>query len=478
MINQASVFTFLISFVLFDILHVFLNKIIFPCYNYKNCLHRGEDMLVVVKFGGSSVANTSQFQKVKAIVAAKENRKVIIVSALGKKEKGDSKITDLLYLLHAHLRYSVPYENVYALIEERFLQIKKDLNLKIDLENEFSLLKQELNKEISVEYLASRGEYITAKMMAEYLNYTFVDAKDLITFDYNGIVNYEKTEKAITAAYNTYGKIVIPGFYGAYPNGAIKTFSRGGSDISGAIVAKVLGATVYENWTDVSGILMADPKIIDNPKRINQITYNELRELSYMGASVLHEETVFPVQEGNIPINILNTNEPESPGTTITENCDDKSQIITGIAGKKNFTSFTITKTHNANKLNVIRDTLDIFHKYKVSVEHIPSSIDSFSVIVANSDVEKCIYDLVSEINKDEEVKNVTVDNDISLIAVVGRNMVTKPGISGKVFGIIGNENINIKMIAQGAQELTIIVGVSNKDFEKTIKAIYDNLVK
>ena len=202
------------------------------------------------------------------------------VSALGKKEKGDSKITDLLYLLHAHLRYSVPYENVYALIEERFLQIKKDLNLKIDLENEFSLLKQELNKEISVEYLASRGEYITAKMMAEYLNYTFVDAKDLITFDYNGIVNYEKTEKAITAAYNTYGKIVIPGFYGAYPNGAIKTFSRGGSDISGAIVAKVLGATVYENWTDVSGILMADPKIIDNPKRINQITYNELRERS------------------------------------------------------------------------------------------------------------------------------------------------------------------------------------------------------
>lgn len=434
-------------------------------------------MLVVAKFGGSSVANTSQFQKVKAIVEAKENRKVIIVSALGKKEKGDSKITDLLYLLHAHLRYSVPHDNVFSMIKDRFYQIKDNLHLQIDLESEFSQLSKELNKELPVEYLASRGEYITSKIMAEYLGYTFVDAKDLITFDYSGLVNYEKTEKAINDVYQKYQKIIIPGFYGAYPNGAIKTFSRGGSDITGAIVAKVLDATVYENWTDVSGILMADPKIIDNPKRINQITYNELRELSYMGASVLHEETVFPVQEGNIPINILNTNEPDNPGTIITENCDDATQIITGIAGKKNFTSFTITKTHNADKLDVIRNTLSIFHKYKVSVEHIPSSIDSFSVVVANSDVEKCIYDLVSEINKDGSIKNITVDNDISLIAVVGRNMVTKPGISGKVFGIIGNENINIKMIAQGAQELTIIVGVSNKDFEKTIKAIYDHLV-
>jgi len=434
-------------------------------------------MLVVAKFGGSSVANTSQFQKVKAIVEAKENRKVIIVSALGKKEKNDSKITDLLYLLHAHLRYSVPYDNVFSMIKNRFCNIKEELQLQIDLESEFNQLAKELNKELSMEYLASRGEYITSKMVAEYLGYTFVDAKDLICFDYSGLVNDKETEKAINEAYQKYHKIVIPGFYGAYPNGTIKTFSRGGSDITGAIVAKALGATVYENWTDVSGILMADPKVIDNPKRINQITYNELRELSYMGASVLHEETVFPVQEGNIPINILNTNEPENPGTIITENCDDNSQIITGIAGKKHFTSFTVTKTHNADKLSVLRAVLNVFDKYKVNVEHIPTSIDSFSVVVANSDVEKCIYDLVSEINKNEEVKNIIVDNDISLIAVVGRNMVTKPGISGKVFGIIGNENINIKMIAQGSQELTIIVGVCNKDFEKTIKAVYDNLV-
>lgn len=435
-------------------------------------------MLVVAKFGGSSVANFTQFEKVKNIVLSKENRRVVIVSALGKKEKEDSKITDLLYLLHAHLKYSVPYDNIFNMIVSRFQDIKEKLNLNIDLDSEFAALKKELNKELPEDYLVSRGEYITAKMMAEYLGYKFVDSKDLIFFDYSGVVNTEKTNEAINKAYQENNRLVIPGFYGAYPNGVIKTFSRGGSDITGAIVSKALEATIYENWTDVSGILMADPKIIPNPKRINQITYNELRELSYMGANVLHEDTVFPVQEGNIPINILNTNDPSNLGTIITENCDDISQIITGISGKKHFTSFTITKTHSANKTDVIRNTLNIFNKYKVAIEHIPSSIDSFSVVVYNKDVEKCIYDLVSELQNNNDIKNVTVDNNIALVAVVGRNMVTKPGTSGKVFGILGNAKINIKMIAQGAQELTIIVGVANEDFEKTINEIYYNLVK
>lgn len=435
-------------------------------------------MLVVAKFGGSSVANFIQFKKVKDIVLSKENRRVIIVSALGKKEKEDSKITDLLYLLHAHLKYSVPYDNIFNMIVSRFQDIKEKLDLNIDLDSEFATLKKELNKELPEDYLVSRGEYITAKMMAEYLGYKFVDSKDLIFFDYSGVVNTEKTNEAINKAYQENNRLVIPGFYGAYPNGVIKTFSRGGSDITGAIIAKALEATTYENWTDVSGILMADPKIISNPKRINQITYNELRELSYMGANVLHEDTVFPVQEGNIPINILNTNDPTNLGTIITENCDDVSQIITGISGKKHFTSFTITKTHSANKTDVIRNTLNIFNKYKVAIEHIPSSIDSFSVVVYNNDVEKCIYDLVSELQNNNDIKNVTVDNNIALVAVVGRNMVTKPGTSGKVFGILGNAKINIKMIAQGAQELTIIVGVANEDFEKTINEIYYNLVK
>ena len=434
-------------------------------------------MLTVAKFGGSSVANTTQFQKVKNIVSSNPLRKVVITSALGKKDKGDSKITDLLFLLHAHIKYNVPFDNVFDLIKNRFLKIKSDLNLSFDLDKEFSDLRSKLTKEISEEFLVSRGEYLTAKILSEYLGYTFVDAVDLIHFDYNGVINEEKTTQCVQEAYNKYDKIVIPGFYGAYPNGAIKLFSRGGSDISGAIVAKCVNATMYENWTDVSGILMADPRIIDAPKRINQITYNELRELSYMGANVLHEETVFPVQKANIPINILNTNDPENPGTIITENCDDFSQVITGIAGKKHFTSFTITKSQTSNKLNVIREVLELFAKYHVSVEHIPSSIDSFSIVVESGEVEKCIYDLVSAINKCPDVKNVTVDGDIALVAVVGRNMVTKPGISGKIFGIIGSKGINIKVIAQGPQELNIIVGVSNSDFEAAIKAIYDNMV-
>lgn len=438
-------------------------------------------MLVVAKFGGSSVANATQFKKVKDIVLEKKAnyyRNVVIVSALGKKEKDDSKITDLLYLLHAHLKYNVPYTSVYEMIKTRFLNVKNELSLTIDLEKEFNALEKELSKDMSEEYLVSRGEYITSKMMAEYLGYNFVDASDVIKFNYDGTVNFEQSYELIEKAVKDNHKVVIPGFYGTYPNGAVKTFSRGGSDITGAIVAAALKATYYENWTDVSGILMADPKIIKNSKAIKEITYAELRELSYMGASVLHEQTVFPVQKAGIPIKILNTNAPSDEGTIIREDCTNQDQIITGIAGKKLFTSFTITKRQEVNKLDAIRDVLNVFARFNINVEHIPSSIDSFSVIVPNKDIEKNIYDVITEIKKNSDIQDVTIDNDISLIAVVGRNMVDKPGISGRIFGIVGNHNINIKMIAQGSQELNIIVGVSNKDFENTIKALYENLVK
>ena len=438
-------------------------------------------MLVVAKFGGSSVANATQFQKVKEIVLEKKPnyyRNVIIISALGKKEKDDSKITDLLYLLHAHLKYNVPYNLILDMIKNRFLSVKNDLKLKIDLEKEFNDLEKELSKDLSEDYLVSRGEYITSKMMAEYLGYNFVDASSIIKFNYDGTINYELSYPLIEDAIKKYNKVVIPGFYGTYPNGVVKTFSRGGSDITGALVAAAIKADYYENWTDVSGILMADPHIIKNSKTIKEITYSELRELSYMGASVLHEQTVFPVQKAGIPIKILNTNAPSDEGTIIREDCTNKDEIITGIAGKKNFTSFTIIKRQEVNKLDAIKDALDVFSKFKVTVEHIPSSIDSFSVIVPNSDVEKNLYDIVSEIKKNNDIQDVTIDNDIALIAVVGRNMVYKPGISGRIFGIVGNHNINIKMIAQGSQEINIIVGVSNKDFENTITALYKDLVK
>lgn len=438
-------------------------------------------MLVVAKFGGSSVANSTQFKKVKEIVLSNdlENyRNAVVVSALGKKEIGDSKITDLLYLLHAHLKYNVPYDNIYEMIKTRFNKVKEDLELNIDLEKEFSELEKSLSKDIKEDYLVSRGEYITSKMMAEYLGYGFVDAADVIKFNYDGTINYELTYNLIEKSYIEQGKIVIPGFYGSYPNGTIKTFSRGGSDITGAIVAAALKASFYENWTDVSGILMTDPKIIKDAKTIKEITYAELRELSYMGASVLHEHTVFPVQRAHIPIKILNTNRPLDLGTIITEDCNDFSQIITGIAGKKLFTSFTITKKQEVNKLLVIKSALDVFSRFNINVEHIPSSIDSFSVVVPSSDVANNLYDVVTALKNNPDIQEVHIDDDIALIAVVGRNMVDKPGISGRIFGIVGNNNINIKMIAQGSHELNIIVGVSNKDFEKTIKVIYDNLIK
>ena len=438
-------------------------------------------MLVVAKFGGSSVANANQFKKVKDIVLEKKPnyyRNVIIISALGKKEKDESKITDLLYLLHAHLKYNVPYGNILDMIKKRFLDVKNDLGLKIDLEKEFNNLEKELTTDISEDYLVSRGEFLTSKMMAEYLGYNFIDASSVIIFKYDGTIDYDKSYQLIEEAIKKNNKVVIPGFYGTYPNGVVKTFSRGGSDITGALVAAAINADYYENWTDVSGILMADPHIIKNSKTIKEITYAELRELSYMGASVLHEQTVFPVQKASIPIKILNTNAPSDEGTIIRDDCTNKDEIITGIAGKKNFTSFTVTKRQEVNKLMAIKDALDVFSHFHVNVEHIPSSIDSFSVIVPNSDVEKNLYDIVSEIKRNNDIQDVTIDNDIALIAVVGRNMVYKPGISGRIFGIVGNHNINIKMIAQGSQEINIIVGVSNKDFENTISALYKDLVK
>lgn len=430
--------------------------------------------MIITKFGGSSLASAKQFMKVKDIVLADDDRRVVVVSACGKRSKEDSKLTDLLYLLHAHLKYSVPYDHVWNMIVERYFEIKKELNLKIDLDLLFNNFKKELHKEISLDYLVSRGEYFTALLMSEYLGFEFLDSKDLISFNYDGSINDEKTGMLIKKAYHG-ERVVIPGFYGAYPNGAIHLLSRGGSDITGSLVAKALNATMYENWTDVSGILMADPRVVDNPRPIKQITYSELRELSYMGANVLHEETIFPVSELNIPINIKNTNAPLDPGTIITNSCDDHTSIITGISGKKNFTSFTVNKTFLANKSSLINQVTSLFIKYNLNIEHIPTSIDSFSVIVSSEEVERCIYELVSEIKKLDGVLGVKVEDQMALVAVTGRNMLDRPGSASKIFEVVASNCINIRMIAQGSQELTIIVGVDNSDFEKAIRAIYDS---
>lgn len=433
-------------------------------------------MLVVTKFGGSSLSCATQFAKVKKIVLSDAKRKIVVVSALGKRDSSDTKITDLLYILQAHLKFGVPYMDIWNMICSRFIEIKKELQLDYDIESELSSLYKELNKTISEDYLVSRGEYFTAKLMSNYLGYQFVDAKDLISFSYDGKVDYALTEKRVRLAFSEYGTIVVPGFYGSYPNGSVKLLSRGGSDVTGSILSKCLMVSLYENWTDVPGILTADPRIISNPKAIREITYAELRELSYMGANVLHEETVFPVQSLNIPINLKSTNDPDNPGTFIKNVCEDTSSTVTGLAGKIDFISFNIFKNHMSNEIGFLRKALTIFEKFNVSIEHIPSGIDSFSVVVPLSSVEKCKYEIITEL-KQELKAEVTVDEDIALVAVVGRNMANKSGLCGAIFQTMGEEKINVKLLAQGPQELNIIIGVSKEDYEKTIKTLYQRLL-
>jgi len=433
-------------------------------------------MFVVTKFGGSSLASAKQFKKVKDIVLADPKRKIVVVSALGKRDSKDSKITDLLYILHAHLKYSVPYEDVWKIIYDRYVEVRDDLKIDYKIEDELNLIKSQLDKNIPQDYLVSRGEFLAGKLMSSYLGYEFLDAKDAIEFNYDGTVNFDATEQKTKAKIAELKKVVVPGFYGAYANGVIKLFSRGGSDITGSIMAKSVNASIYENWTDVSGIMVTDPRIVKNPKTIKEITYNELRELSYMGANVLHEDSIFPVQELNIPIKILNTNEPNCEGTIISHECKDNSQAITGIAGKKNFVAITITKMHMSNEVGFLRKTLSIFERYNISVEHMPTGIDTTSIVVARDQVEKCLYELVVDI-KQELNAEVTVWEDVALIAVVGRNMANKRGLCGKLLTVLGENGVNMKMIDQGPDELNIILGINNCDYEKAIKVIYDNIM-
>ncbi len=435
-------------------------------------------MIKVVKFGGSSVASAEQFKKVKNIIESDDKRRVVVVSALGKRCSEDNKITDLLYLLSSHIKYGVDFSNITNILFDRYEEVRKNLGIDFDLAKEFDNLKEQIKNGVSEEFIVSRGEFLCAKLMSKYLNFTFVDAVDVIFFNYDGSLNHEKTKQAVLEAFEKYGKIVVPGFYGAYPTGDVKLFSRGGSDITGSILSMAINAEMYENWTDVSGILKVDPRIINNPQKIDEITYEELRELSYMGASVLHEETIFPIKDMEIPINIKNTNRPEDEGTLILKESNDKSSIVTGISGKKNFKVFNIVKEISEDKIKIIQEVLSIFSNFKVVVEHIPTSIDSFSVIVSGKNVDKHAYDIIACIKKIKGVLSVSFDDDLSLIAVVGRNMILKAGISGQLFSIFGKNNINIKTVVQDTREIDIIVGVANSDFEKSIKALYKEMVE
>ena len=439
-------------------------------------------MLKVLKFGGSSMADARQFEKVKSIVQADPARRVVIVSAAGKRFSDDHKLTDLLYLCHAHLKYGVSCDNVFDMIRSRYMEIRDDLGLQTDLETEFDALRRKMDKGISQDELVSRGEYFAAQLMADYLGYDFLDSELWLKFNLDGTVDQETSYEALSRAASG-RRVVIPGFYGTMPDGTIKTFTRGGSDITGALAAAALNADVYENWTDVSGFLMADPRIVSDPLPIERITYSELRELSYIGAQVLHEGTIFPVREKNIPLNIRNTNQPDHPGTMIRESFDEleeskDSSFITGIAGRKDFSVITITKNGMSNEVGTLRRILEILEKYQLVVEYLPSGIDSVSLVVAADKLRPCQYQILGEIQKNLKPDTIHVTEDMAIVAAVGRKMAFKPGIPAKIFAALGENGINSRMITQGPEELNIIVGVDNKDFAGAIRVLYNSFVK
>lgn len=433
----------------------------------------------VVKFGGSSMADAGQYRKIREILMADPERKVVVVSAAGKRFAADHKITDLLYLCYAHIQYGVDCSGVFDMIASRYLDIRDDLGLDLPIEGELYDLKQRLNdKKVTQEELVSRGEYFSAKLMAAYLGFQFVDAADWVKFRFDGTVDKEASYEALRHHVIMGYGAVIPGFYGVMPDGAIHTFSRGGSDITGALAAAALDAAVYENWTDVSGILMADPRIVDDPQAIPEVTYDELRELSYSGAQVLHEDSIFPVREKNIPVNIRNTNAPEAPGTMIQESFtedSDPDRFITGITGKKDFSIISMTKRGMSNQVGVLQKVLNVLVRHGISVDYVPNGIDNVSVVLPTAAIEKDLYTIMAEIQKEAEPDSLDVHHQIAVVAAVGRKMAFRPGISGKIFAALGESGINIRMINQGPDELNIIFGVDNHDFKEAIRVLYNS---
>ena len=438
-------------------------------------------MLKVAKFGGSSLADEKQFAKVKAIVEADPDRKVVVVSAPGKRFSKDNKITDLLYLCYAHIKYGVDYKPMLETIKERYAEIVKDLHIDFDIEGAFSTIEEDIAKGASESYLVSRGEFLCAKIAAKYLGYEFVDAKDTVFLGYDGSIDTEKSYEAIKMAYSrSCGKIVVPGFFGSLDDGDIALMSRGGSDITGAIFAAALSADVYENWTDVPGILMADPSIVKDPYPIPKITYDELRELTYMGAKVLHEASVYPVKVAGIPVNIRNTNDPEAAGTIIDERFDDDDLkddkfYITGITGKKHFTIIDVKKDNLS--LDAISTVMQVLVSRGIKVEQVNSGLDVFSVILENGVNKQSVYSIAAEIEK-LTGGSVKISEGISMIACVSRRMVFRSGISGLIFGALGENDINIRLISQGARELNILIGVADEDCDRTVQVLYDSFTK
>ena len=436
-------------------------------------------MKKVVKFGGSSLASAEQFKKVVEIIRADQERKFVVPSAPGKRNPDDTKVTDMLYECYALAEEGKDFKAELAAIKDRYQEIIDGLELKLSLEEEFKTIEKDFKAKAGDNYAASRGEYLNGIIMAAYLGFEFVDAAEVILFGQDGEFDSETTNRKLKERLAGMEAAVIPGFYGAYEDGTVKTFSRGGSDITGSIVARAIKANVYENWTDVSGFLIADPRIIYKPEGIETITYKELRELSYMGATVLHEDAIFPVRREGIPINIRNTNAPEDNGTWIVEStCQKPKYVITGIAGKKGFCAVNIDKDMMNAEIGFGRKVLQAFEENGISFEHVPSGIDTMTVFVHQDEFMHKEQQVVSGIHRLAEPDRIEIEADLALIAVVGRGMKSTRGTAGRIFSALAHANVNVKMIDQGSSELNIIIGVADSDFETAIKAIYDIFVR
>ena len=433
----------------------------------------------VAKFGGSSVADALQIGKIKNIIEKDPDIHYVVVSAPGKRFSDDSKVTDLLYLCKAHIEHNLPYQQIFQVICDRFMAVEVNLGVNVGLKAAFEEIRKNLEAGASADYIASRGEHLNAMLIAAYLGFDFVDSSRIVRFDEKGRFMEDLTNKEIAEKLKHHERAVIPGFYGAKVDGTIKTFSRGGSDITGALVARAVGADVYENWTDVSGFLMADPRIVKDPKPISTVSYKELRELSYMGASVLHEDAIYPARIANIPINIRNTNEPENPGTMITSEPAklEEGQIIAGIAGSKDFTVITMYKALLSSERGFIRKMSGVLEDFDIPIEHIPSGVDTLSVVISNKQLGGKLEDILDEFERQLKPDHMEVSDDIALIAWVGAGMSLRTGVSAKLFTALAEKKVNIRMIDQGSSEMNIIVGVENKDFEKAIQAIYGAFV-
>lgn len=436
--------------------------------------------LKVVKFGGSSLADAGQMKKAADIIKADKDRRYVVPSAPGKRFSDDIKVTDLLYKCYGLAEKGEDFSDVLSEIHSRYKEIISGLGVDFSIDEEIKIIEENFRKRYGSDYAASRGEYLNGMVFAAYLGFKFIDAAEVIFFSEDGSLNQEKTTESLRKALEGVEYAVIPGFYGCGADGYVRTFSRGGSDVTGSIVAGAVKASIYENWTDVSGFLVSDPRIVKNPVPIRTITYTELRELSYMGASVLHDEAIFPVRSAGIPINIRNTNDPSAPGTMIVPDSHDdevSAYTITGIAGKKNFSAINLHKDRMNSQIGFCRDVLDVLAENGICIEHMPSSIDSMTVIVDSAHMDGKLDDIVTQIRKRVNPDDIYVEEGVALIAVVGKGMCRTRGVAARIFAALAHARINVKMIDQGSSELNVIVGVNEEDFEQAIRCIYDMFV-